>query len=71
MKVERTTTIKLSEDDIREAVLIYLENKRLIKAGEKIKVSFDTSKHTEEEDLFSPGYDVIEFNGCTVTIHRK
>lgn len=68
MKVEHSTTISLSVKDIEEAVVDYLKNKKLIKDNQKTKVLFNTSKHREGEDLMSPGYEVIEFDGCIVSM---
>lgn len=68
MKVEYSTTISLSEKDVEEAVVEYLKSKKLIKDNQKPKVVFNVSKHREEEDLMSPGYEVLEFDGCTISM---
>ena len=68
MEVNKTTVVELSEADVREAVVRYLKDKGLIKETQKTEVCFDVSKTREGEDLFSPGYDVLKFNGCNVTV---
>lgn len=68
MKVNKTTVVELSEADVREAVVKYLKDKGVVKEMQKPKVCFDISKTREGEDLFDPGYEVLHFNGCKVTI---
>jgi hypothetical protein len=66
MKIEQTTTVKLSPKEMQEAVIDYLYHKNILKKGQKAAVSFDVSKTREGEDLFSPGYETLNFDGCTV-----
>ena len=68
MKVEYSTTISLSEKEVEEAVVNYLKDKKIIKDGQKPRVVFNMSKHREEEDLMSPGYEVLTFDGCTISM---
>ena len=66
MKIEQTTIIELSQKEVQEAVMDYLYNRDILKKGQKATISFDVSKAREGEDLFSPGYETLKFNGCTV-----
>lgn len=68
MKVNKTTVIELSEADVRDAVVAYLKNKHMINDNQRPKICFNVSKTREGEDLFDPGYDVLHFDGCKVTV---
>lgn len=68
MKVNKEVTIELTEDDIRKAITHYLKDKELVSDTANLKIAFKIDKHTEEEDLFSPGYEVVELKGCKVTV---
>lgn len=46
----------------------YLKDKKIIKDGQKPRVVFNMSKHREEEGLMSPGYEVLTFDGCTISM---
>lgn len=68
MKVNRTTTIEMTNEDIIKAITEYLKNKEVISDMAKVDIQFNVSKRIEDEDLFSPGYEILEFNGCKVLI---
>lgn len=68
MKVNKETTIEMSVADIEKAVVNYLKDKELVSDTANLKIKFNIDKHTEGEDLFSPGYEVVELTGCNVTI---
>ena len=71
MKVENTSTVTLTPDDIKDIVTEHLKNKHIIRDGETFNVAFDTKIENTGEDLMYPGYDKAVFKGCTVTVHRK
>ena len=68
MKVNKEVTIELTEGDIRKAITHYLKDKELVSDTANLKIDFNIDKHTEGEDLFSPGYEVVELKGCKVTV---
>lgn len=70
MHVSHNTVINLSESDVIEAVTQYLVNNGLIDSTSETKIQFNISKHIEGEDLFSPGYEITKFNGCTITLNK-
>lgn len=69
MKVNKTTTIELSQDDIKKAINHYLKDKELVSDTANLDIKFEISKHTEGETMFSPGYEILEIKGCTVTVN--
>mgnify|MGYP003295863941 CR=1 FL=1 len=68
MKVNKEVTIELNEDDIRKAITHYLKDKKIVSDTADLKITFNITKYTEGEDLFSPGYEVVELKGCKVAV---
>lgn len=68
MKVNKEVTIELTEVDVKKAIEHYLKDKEIISDTANLEINFNIDKHTEGETMFSPGHDVLEFNGCKITV---
>lgn len=71
MKVENTSKVTLTPEEVKNIIVEHLKEKHIIKDGEQYVVAFDIKETREGEDMFSPGYTVHDFNGCEVRITRK
>lgn len=77
MEITNTKIITLTTEDVEKAIVEYLqscghleEHGYLEKKKKDYSIFFNISSTREGEDLYSPGYQVNKFEGCTITIKK-
>lgn len=71
MKVNNTSTVQLTPDEIQSLIIEHLKKEGVITDDEKFSFSFDAHIHHKDDYSLGGGYSTANFDGCTVVINKN